>query len=86
MAQIVSLALSLAERIGKVAKCWSEWQDSNLRPLRPERRLPAGFCSVSSPLAFRPMPSNPRLFRRIIGAAIGGRSYFKGTFQRECTL
>jgi hypothetical protein len=33
-----ALAELLAERVVNFAKCWSEWQDLNLRPPRPERQ------------------------------------------------
>ena len=37
---------------GISAKCWSEWQDLNLRPPRPERgALPATAHLLSSPLS-----------------------------------
>jgi hypothetical protein len=40
--EAISLRKSLRHpngRSGKVLKCWSEWQDLNLRPPRPERGL-----------------------------------------------
>jgi hypothetical protein len=32
-----NVAEAVAEKGGVSAKCWSEWQDLNLRPPRPER-------------------------------------------------
>jgi len=47
----VASAISVGETVGVgvsgSAKCWSEWQDLNLRPPRPERGSgPAEFASA----------------------------------------
>ena len=36
-----ALAHPLARQVEILAKCWSEWQDLNLRPPRPERGAPS---------------------------------------------
>src|SRR5262245_25546461 len=54
-----AVADSVAETLSILAKCWSEWQDLNLRPPRPERggtsavtravdQSWAGECAASS--------------------------------------
>jgi hypothetical protein len=37
----LSVPISVPDRLSNTAKCWSEWQDLNLRPLVPTRRYQA---------------------------------------------
>src|SRR5215831_6665290 len=51
-----ALAEPLAVIVGNDAKCWSEWQDLNLRPPRPER----GALSAIAPALLRLVARRPQ--------------------------
>src|SRR5215469_17773572 len=52
------VAQVVADFGNKSARCWSEWQDVNLRPPRPERVLLPRKFSIFSHLRFLPIDRN----------------------------
>jgi hypothetical protein len=49
---------------------WSEWQDLNLRPLRPERSCRQADSNVFSGLVLPAVRWNAPMLRRIVGKTL----------------
>jgi hypothetical protein len=53
----VSVPEVVPDATGNLAKCWSEWQDLNLRPPRPERG--SGLAEFASAFASELLNTRP---------------------------
>src|SRR5262245_48039243 len=49
---VVSVGETVGIEVSEDAKCWSEWQDLNLRPPRPERGVPPSVLTNDWPMIF----------------------------------